>query len=212
MSENNNKKYEFTGETKCSFGAKLHRIRRLSDGLVGGFIEKDDNLSQEGNCFVYESARVYGQALVCGSARVYGQARVCGQALVCGSARVYGQALIYGSAQVFEQARVYGQARIYESARICGEARVYGQALIYGSARVCGSAQVSRNAISITLPNHAVTITDNNITIGCECHSIDYWRENSEEIGKEHNYTPEMIRLYKEVILAIVNNLPKTNN
>ena len=31
------KKYEFTGETKEHNGYTLHRIRRLSDGLVGGW-------------------------------------------------------------------------------------------------------------------------------------------------------------------------------
>ena len=38
------KKYEFTGETKEVFGRTLHRIKRLSDGLVGGWIESEDNL------------------------------------------------------------------------------------------------------------------------------------------------------------------------
>lgn len=33
-----NKKYEFTGETKQYFGKTLHRIRRIRDSLVGGWI------------------------------------------------------------------------------------------------------------------------------------------------------------------------------
>ena len=42
------KKYEFTGKTKNYKGRLLHRIRRISDGLVGGWIEKEENLSHEG--------------------------------------------------------------------------------------------------------------------------------------------------------------------
>src|SRR6056297_2303516 len=31
------KKYEFTGETTTHYGRTLHRIRRLKDGLIGGW-------------------------------------------------------------------------------------------------------------------------------------------------------------------------------
>ena len=43
-------KYEFTDETKNYEGHLLHRIRRLSDSKLGGWIESEKNLSQEGNC------------------------------------------------------------------------------------------------------------------------------------------------------------------
>jgi hypothetical protein len=68
------KKYEFTGETKTVAGILLHRIRRLSDGLVGGWIEKEENLSHEDLCFVFGNARVSGNAEVYGNAWVSGNA------------------------------------------------------------------------------------------------------------------------------------------
>ena len=66
------KKYEFTGETKVIFGTTLHQIiavRDFSDvisGEIGGWIEKEENLSHNGD------ARVYGDAWVSGNARVSG--------------------------------------------------------------------------------------------------------------------------------------------
>lgn len=68
------KKYEFTGETKNIDGHILYRIRalrnihcgglRIRAGDLGGWIETEENLSQEGNCWVYGNARVYGNAEV----------------------------------------------------------------------------------------------------------------------------------------------------
>lgn len=58
------KKYEFTGEIKEFNGFVLKQIRRISDQLIGGWIEKEDNLSQEGSCFVYENARVNARMIV----------------------------------------------------------------------------------------------------------------------------------------------------
>ena len=61
-------KYEFTGETKVFDEVTFNRIRRLSDGLVGGWLEKESNLSHEGECFVYELQ--WGRALT-GTAPIY---------------------------------------------------------------------------------------------------------------------------------------------
>ena len=70
------KKYELTSETKIVFGHILYRIKALSSfgcvsaGDLGGFLESEKNLSQNGN------ARVSGDAEVSGNARVYGDAWV----------------------------------------------------------------------------------------------------------------------------------------
>ena len=48
-------KYKLLSETKEYFGVTLHRIEATADfgdvekGEKGGFIEKDENLSKEGN-------------------------------------------------------------------------------------------------------------------------------------------------------------------
>ena len=75
-------------------GKKLYRIQALKDfngvksGDIGGYIEKESNLSQSGDAWVYGNAWVYGDARVFGNAWVCGDARVCGNAWVCGDARV----------------------------------------------------------------------------------------------------------------------------
>ena len=74
------KKYELTGEVKFHLGIKLYRIKALISfgnveaGELGGFIEKEENLSQNGNAWVFGNAEVSGDARVFGNARVYGNA------------------------------------------------------------------------------------------------------------------------------------------
>jgi hypothetical protein len=80
------KKYEFTGETKTINlffrTATLHRIRAVTEfgfvkvGDLGGWIEKEENLSHVGNAWVCDDAEVYDDA------KVYGNAKVCGNAEV----------------------------------------------------------------------------------------------------------------------------------
>ena len=106
-------KYELTDETIEVYGRTLHRIKALKDigtsvkkGDLGGFVESERNLSQEGNCWVYDSAEVYDSAMVYDSTMVCGSAKVYDSAMVCGSAKVYGSAEVYGSAMVFGLAEI----------------------------------------------------------------------------------------------------------
>ena len=104
------KKFEFTGETKTISllfrTATLHRIRAVEEfGLVkvgdlGGWIEKEENLSHEGKAWVYGDAEVWGNAKVYGDAKVWGNAKVYGDAEVWGNAKVYGDANIFSASHV----------------------------------------------------------------------------------------------------------------
>ena len=59
------KKYMLTDETTTIKGRTLHRIKALKDfgevkaGDLGGFIEREENLSQEGNAWVGDYAKVF---------------------------------------------------------------------------------------------------------------------------------------------------------
>lgn len=76
-----NKKFELLlDDTTTIFGIKLFRIKALisfgsvEEGELGGYIEKEDNLSFYGNAWVSGNAEVYGNALVSGNAWVSGNA------------------------------------------------------------------------------------------------------------------------------------------
>lgn len=77
------KKFELTAEYVTNiFGKKLFRIKALvefgnvKEGDLGGFVEKESNIDDDGNAWVSENAQVYGNAKISGNAQVYGNACV----------------------------------------------------------------------------------------------------------------------------------------
>ena len=73
------KKFELDLSSKITmFGIELFRIKALisfgnvKKGELGGYVEKEENLSHPGDAWVYGDARVYGDAEVSGDARVKG--------------------------------------------------------------------------------------------------------------------------------------------
>lgn len=117
-------KYKLTDKTITYCGKTLYRIEALKDfsdikaGDLGGWIESERNLSQEGNCWVADEALVFYEARISDNARVFEDARVLGNARVSGNARVF------GNARVYDNARVFGNAHIYENARVFGNAEI----------------------------------------------------------------------------------------
>ena len=79
------KKFKLTSEFIVDIsGVKLFRIKALIEfgnvkaGDLGGYIEKEENLSHMGDAWVFGNARVSGNAQVSGDAQVFGDARVSG--------------------------------------------------------------------------------------------------------------------------------------
>lgn len=66
-------KYSLTKKTKTINGVKLYQIKAersfgsVKKGDLGGYIEKESNLSHDGNAWVADNAKVHGNALVLGS-------------------------------------------------------------------------------------------------------------------------------------------------
>ena len=213
------KKFEFTGETKTLLdGTVLHRIKALVHikfgcmaveiGELGGWIEKENNLSHDGNAWVCGNAEVYGNAWVCGNARVYEDAKVYGNAWVCGNAEVY------GNARVCDDARVYGNARVYDEARVCRNAEVYG------NARVCGDAEVFRMEHYLVIgpigSRNAFTTffrtKERNIKVVCGCFfgTIDEFLAKVEQTHGDSKHA-KVYRAAVEVALAQLEDVERRN-
>ena len=219
-----NKKYKLTDETIDVKGKTLYRIEALKDfceikkGDKGGFIESEDNLSHEGNAWVYDDACVYDNALVtddaCVSdnARVYGNAWLYNNTRVCGYAWVADNARVYGDAIVCDDSSVFGSACVYDNAH------VYGDALVRGYACVRGDAEISNKSDYIVFQNwwssgryFTWTRSNNMWSVGCFYGTgeelIKKAYKDSELSGREY----ERVVRYVESILAEENPSKGTN-
>ena len=102
-----------TDETKVHNGVTLYRIQSLSNfsdvksGDKGGWIEKESNLSQYDNAWIYEKAKVYDNAIV------------------YDNAKVYDIAIVYDNAKVYDIAKVYDTAKVYNDAEVSRNTEIY---------------------------------------------------------------------------------------
>lgn len=142
------KKYELTNDTIDFEGRTLRRIRALKDfkmvekGDLGGFVESEHNLSQEGNCWLYEDAKAFDVAEVCDNAilRHYSIAR--GAALVCDNAEVYDNAVVKDNAILSYSATLCDNAELLDNAKASGTVEIGGNSFIGGDIGIYGKARI----------------------------------------------------------------------
>ena len=221
------KKYILTDETLEFDGHLLHRIQAVTNfgnvkaGDLGGWIEKEENLSHEGNCWVsgeakvsgdakvYDNAQVYDNAWVHCYARVYGHAKVHDYAWVCGHAEVKDYAEVFDYATVMDYAKVYGFAKVHDYAK------VYDCAEVYDYAKVCSHAQITGDVTIRKMDDYMVfqnnwssgrfftwTRSNDMWAVGCFYGSgkelIKKAYEDSEEKGDYYKLYVELVEKDKE--------------
>ena len=211
-------KYKLTEETINVNGKTLYRIKSLKDfgnvkkGDKGGFVEKEENLSQRGDCWVYDNAKVYNNAKVFDYADIYGNAEIFGNAIVSGNARVYGNAKVYHYAMVYDDAEVCDNAIISGNAEVYHDAAVYGNARVFGNAEICGKAEIANDLDYIVFKNwwssgryFTWTRSNNMWKVGC------FYGTSNELIEKAYRDSNESGKEYERVV-KYVESMLKDNN
>ena len=142
------KKYELTDETYNHYGKKLYRIRALKNfddvkaGDLGGFVEKEENLSQHGRCWIYDDAKVYEDAKVWSDAKIYDFAHIFGKAEIRGYAKVYDNAMILDTVHVYENAEIRGNVKVFNTVRVYGNAKLDDEVVLDGGIDIRGNSEI----------------------------------------------------------------------
>lgn len=111
------KRYKFSSNIED----KLHQIRNIKTGELGGFIESESNLSQQGKCWIDVNSKVYGNACVSDDAIII-------NSTIKDNAQVYGNvtiknSTIEGDSKVFDSALVQN-CSITDSSEISDKAKI----------------------------------------------------------------------------------------
>lgn len=126
---------------------RIQALKNFSDvkkGDKGGWVEGYHNLSQGGDCWVYDEACVYDFALVVDNAKISGNARVYDEACIYDYSEIYDEAEIYDKAKISGNSKIYGDAKIFDNAWINDNSVIYGDTQVYTNAKIIGNAVIEK--------------------------------------------------------------------
>lgn len=193
------KKYEIT-DIQHPTNKQLRRIRALRDiptvgvkaGDLGGWIEREHNLSQAGDAWVADEARIFDTA------------RVDVFALVSGHAVVHEGAMVAGSARVYDHADVSGVAWVFGSAQVLGSVVINGNMRVTRDALVASDEDILHDTVEASESFDAFlyrTTDGHELRVGCWHGTVPEFRAMIES-DKWVEATPEQIELRRPELLA----------
>lgn len=138
----------------CSYSEIiLYRIKSLKDfadvkaGTMGGFVQSYNNLSQDGDCWIYNNAKVYDKAFICDNAKIKNLAQVNGNSLIKDNAIIMDKTFVTGNSIVSENARVINESLINNS--LVSGHTVYGDLCNVCGALWCEHLDIAYNSMRI---------------------------------------------------------------
>ena len=172
------RKYKLTKKSKIVLGIRVYQIEALKDfylikkGDLGGWIEKESNLSHDGVCWIHDNACAIGSSIVSccanmqGDSMLFDSAKLYGRANLLGNAKVSCNAKVYGSAFICGNSKIYGLAEVCGGTWVGDDASIFNLARVNVTERIRGNDQVSRSPICVDDFPYPLLLTDNNVTIG----------------------------------------------
>lgn len=222
------KKYKLTEETMCFNGVTLHQIKALSSfanveaGELGGWVESEKNLSQEGDCWITTDAKAYANAEIRDNAVLSWNAIACENTSICdnalisdavisgfthifGDVEVFGESVVDGNARLHGNVKVIGakviDADIYDNVIICDGAYVHGYVKIDGKAYISNDAEVCKTDDYIVFKNFWSSGRHFTWTRSNNKWSVGYFYGTGEElIKKAYQDSKKSGREYERVV------------
>lgn len=169
---------------------RIEAIRSFNDvicGDMGGYVESEDNLSQEDDCWIYDDsmvfnkARVSNKAVVHNNVIIYKGAIIKDNVIITDNVVIEGESIISGNSQISDNVEIYGTCNIYGNSIITNDVSLYeeitigdnsfiadntkliGKITINGKSLLCGNTQI-KCVKGITL-NNITLIWANDITV-----------------------------------------------
>ena len=185
-------KYELTEETMEYDGHTLHRIKALKSfrtlkndywgytinkGDLGGWVESEKNLSQEGNCWIRDNSKVYGEAKITDD-RVINESEIhngvtAGGRGVINRSKISGCILIYSGSNVviISDSEIYGDnivigdnSDVKESYISGDNICISGNSSIHSNSKISGEITIHDSYIEKSHISGAVLVNNSTIS------------------------------------------------
>ena len=165
----NMKKYEILMDKEYTIefeGRTLHRIRALKDfgdvrkGDLGGFVENENNLSQDGNCWIYDNAKaidysemydnssIHDNSIMFDNSEMYDNSimsdnsEMHGNSEMYDNSRMYDNSKMYNNSIMFDNSKMYGNSKMYSNSKMYGYSIMYGYSKMYDYSKMYGNSEM----------------------------------------------------------------------
>ena len=138
------RKYELTNISMEFEGRTLYRIRALKNfsdvkaGDLGGWVSGIDNLSQEGNCWIYNEAKCMGNARMFDNSTMHDYSEMYDYSIMRGDSEMYGHSEMFGYSEMYDYSIMHDNTIMYDYSEMHDHSRMYGDSMLKDEEKLYG--------------------------------------------------------------------------
>lgn len=204
----NNKKFELTDITTEYEERALYRIRALKNfsnirvGELGGWVSDENNLSQSGDCWIYNNAKCMD------SARMYDDSRMYYNAVMYDDSCMYNYSEMHDNAKMYDYSEMHGHSKMLGNSEMHDYSEMLDRSVLYRDSILRDKEKLYRELFSkvdkfIEIYTEEAGMVTGVLRNGKILFSIDYYKEmNKEEFISRID---SVLTPYGEECLKVIN-------
>ena len=147
-----NRKYEMTNITMEFEERTLYRIRALKNfrnvkaGDLGGWVSGKHNLSQEGECWIYDEAKCMDNARMYHNSAMYNNAVMCDFSEMHGCSEMHNYSAMLDNSRMYNCSAMYDNSRMYNDSKMYSNSRMFDNSAMYNNAVMLDNSKMFENS------------------------------------------------------------------
>ena len=147
-----NRKYEITDITIEFEERTLYRIRALKNfrnvkaGDLGGWVSGKHNLSQEGDCWIYDEAKCMDNARMYHNSAMYNNAVMCDFSEMHGCSEMHNYSAMLDNSRMYNCSAMYDNSRMYNDSKMYNNSRMFDNSAMYNNAVMLDNSKMFENS------------------------------------------------------------------
>lgn len=138
-------------------GRKLYRIKALKNfydvkkGDLGGWVSGENNLSQEGDCWIYneakcmDSSKIYDDGRMYDNSKMYGNSTMYENTIIYGNSAMYDHSIMRGYSIMYGNSRMFGHSTMRDYSKMYENSVMRGVSMMIGHSMMCGYSVLKRD-------------------------------------------------------------------
>ena len=147
-----NRKYEITDITMEFEERTLYRVRALKNfrnvkaGDLGGWVSGKHNLSQEGECWIYDEAKCMDNARMYHNSAMYNNAVMCDFSEMHGCSEMHNYSAMLDNSRMYNCSAMYDNSRMYNDSKMYSNSRMFDNSAMYNNAVMLDNSKMFENS------------------------------------------------------------------
>ena len=154
-------KYELirldTNTTEYKDGLR-YRVKALKDfgsvkkGDIGGFVTNEHNLSQDGNCWIYDDAKIFDSSEIYNNAKMFNNSKMFDNSRMYDDSRMFDDCEMHDNSEMcdnskmFDNSRMFDNSIMHDNSKMHNNSKMFDNSIMYNNSEMYNNSKMLNNS------------------------------------------------------------------